>query len=79
MAQRKALLTKFIERYNFIQQPDENGDLTNYIIYQAVMTKQIDENILTIDFNDHLLRQYFQGTCKLDKKGHAVILEDMSH
>ena len=70
---------KYIERYNFIQQPDESGELTNYIIYQAVMTKHIDDTILTIDFNDHLLKQYFEETCKLDKKGHVRILEDMSH
>ena len=78
MAQCKSCLTKFIERYNFIQQPDENGEMTNYIIYQAVMAKKIDDTILTVDFNDRLLRQYFEKTCKLDHKGNVKILEDMS-
>ena len=41
MAQCKHVSIKFIERFKFIEQPNEEGDIGNYIIYQAVLTKKV--------------------------------------
>ena len=52
-------MTQFIERFKFVEQKNDFGQMATFIIYQAVFTNKLDQNILSFDFTELLLKQYF--------------------